>query len=73
MKTIKGSKKDLIKEYKNYCNDMKNYNQKPTKERFTKDFINMNIKTYGILNNVFFKTTNIEEVQNEIYKILKEI
>lgn len=71
MKTIKGNKKDLIKEYKNFCNDLKLIkNYIASIDYFTKNLIETEIKTNGLFKNKYFKTIEIDEVDKEIFNIL---
>lgn len=71
MKTIKGNKKELIKEYKNFCNDLKLIkNYIASIDYFTKNLIETKIKSNGLFNNKYFKTIEIDEVNNEIFNIL---
>ncbi len=71
MKTIKGNKKELIKEYKNFCNDLKLIkNYIASIDYFTKNLIETEIKSNGLFNNKYFKTIEIDEVNNEIFNIL---
>ena len=71
MKTIKGNKKDLIKEYKKFCNDLKLIkNYIASIDYFTKNLIETEIKTNGLFKNKYFKTIEIDEVDKEIFNIL---
>lgn len=71
MVTIKGNKKELIKEYKNFCNDLKLIqNYVASIEYFTKNLIENEIKNNGLFNNKYFKTIEIDEVDKEIFNIL---
>ena len=71
MKTIKGNKKELIKEYKNFCNDLKLIkNYIASIDYFTKNLIETEIKSNGLFNNKYFKTIELDEVNNEIFNIL---
>ena len=71
MKTIKGNKKDLIKEYKRFCNDLKLIkNYIASIDYFTKNLIETEIKTNGLFKNKYFKTIEINEVDKEIFNIL---
>lgn len=71
MKTIKGTKKELIKEYKNFCNDLKLIkNYIASIDYFTKNLIETEIKNNGLFKNNFFKTIELDEVNNEIFNIL---
>lgn len=71
MKTIKGSKKELIKEYKKFCNDLKLIKKYIASiEYFTKNLIESEIKNNGLFNNKYFKTIELDEVNNEIFNIL---
>ena len=71
MKTIKGNKKELIKEYRNFCNDLKLIkNYVASIDYFTKNLIESEIKSNGLFNNKYFKTIEISEVNNEIFNIL---
>lgn len=71
MVTIKGNKKELIKEYKNFCNDLKLIqNYIASIEYFTKNLIENEIKNNGLFNNKYFKTIEIDEVNKEIFTIL---
>ena len=72
MKTIKGNKKDLIKEYFNFCNDLKLCKYYiNNKLYFSKMYIENEIKNNGLFNNNNnFKTIDINAIQNEILKIL---
>ena len=71
MKTIKGNKKELIKEYKNFCNDLKLIkNYIASIDYFTKNLIETEIKNNGLFNNKYFKTIEIDEANNEIFNIL---
>lgn len=71
MKTIKGNKKDLIKEYKKFCNDLKLIkNYIASIDYFTKNLIETEIKTNGLFKNKYFKTIEINEVDKEIFNIL---
>lgn len=71
MQTIKGNKKDLIKEYKKFCNDLKLIkNYIPSIDYFTKNLIETEIKTNGLFKNKYFKTIEINEVDKEIFNIL---
>lgn len=71
MITIKGNKKELIKEYKNFCNDLKLVkNCIASINYFTKKLIETEIKNNGLLNNKHFKTTEIDKVDKEIFTIL---
>jgi hypothetical protein len=73
MKTVKGNKKELIKEYKNFCNDLKLIKHYlPSIEYFTHNYIEHNIKTNGLFHNDFFKTIEIDEVNNEIFEVLRK-
>lgn len=72
MKTIQGNKKELIKEYKKFCNDLKLIpNYIASIKCFSHNYIEQNIKLNGLFYNNFFKTIAIEEVNNEIFDILK--
>lgn len=71
MVTIKGNKKELIKQYKNFCNDLKLIkNYIASIEYFTKNLIENEIKNNGLFNNKYFKTIKIDEVDKEIFTIL---
>lgn len=70
MKTIKGTKNNLIKEYKKYIKDLCLYNNSYSIELFVKDFINNEITMNGIFYNKNLKTTNIEEIRDELVGIL---
>ena len=71
MVTIKGNKKELIKEYKNFCNDLKLIqNYVASIEYFTKNLIENEIKNNGLFNNKYFKTIEIDKVDKEIFNIL---
>lgn len=71
MKTIKGNKKELIKEYRNFCNDLKLIkNYVASIDYFTKNLIESEIKSNGLFNNKYFKTIEIDKVNNEIFNIL---
>ena len=71
MVTIKGNKKDIIKEYNNFCNDLKLIkNYIASIDYFTKNLIETEIKQNGLFKNKFFKTIKIDEVDNEIFTIL---
>lgn len=71
MRTIKGNKKDLIKEYKKFCNNLKLIkNYIASIDYFTKNLIETEIKTNGLFKNKYFKTIEINEVDKEIFNIL---
>ena len=71
MVTIKGNKKDLIKEYKKFCNDLKLIkNYIDSIDYFTKNLIETEIKNNGLFKNKYFKTIEIDKVNNEIFNIL---
>lgn len=71
MVTIKGNKKELIKEYKNFCNDLKLIkNYVASIEYFTKNLIETEIKNNGLFNNKYFKTIKLDEVNKEIFTVL---
>lgn len=71
METIKGNKKELIKEYKNFCNDLKLIPKYIASiEYFTKNLIENEIKNNGLFNNKYFKTIEIDKVDKEIFTIL---
>jgi hypothetical protein len=71
MVTIKGNKKELIKEYKNFCNDLKLIkNYIASIEYFAKNLIENEIKNNGLFNNKYFKTIEIDKVDKEIFTIL---
>ena len=72
MKTIKGNKKDLKKEYRNYLKDLNIQDSQKSRMRFIIDYTNMYIKFYGIYTNNFFKTLDFEKIQNELILVLKE-
>lgn len=74
MKTIKGSKKDLIKEYLNFCKDL-NFNRysMSSKNQFSIIYIENELKMNGLFCNENLKTININEIKNEIIYILKDI
>lgn len=71
MKTIKGNKKNVKKEYENFCKDF-NFIKKYTlsKEYFAKCFIENEIIANGLFYNKNFKTLELEKIQNEIISIL---
>ncbi len=72
MKTIKGNKTQLLKEYNNFCNDLqlvKSY--RISIKFFINKYIENEIQKNGLFYNDFFKTTNIESIKNELYKILE--
>lgn len=71
MKTIKGNKTQLLKEYNNFCNDLqlvKSY--RISIKFFINKYIENEIKNNGLFYNNFFKTTNIESIQKELFEIL---
>lgn len=71
MVTIKGNKKELIKEYKNFCKDLKLIPKYIASiEYFTKNLIENEIKNNGLFNNKYFKTIEIDKVDKEIFNIL---
>lgn len=68
MVTIKGNKKELIKEYKNFCNDLKLIPKYIASiEYFTKNLIENEIRNNGLFNNTHFKTIELNKVHNEIF------
>lgn len=71
METIKGNKKDIKKEFKNFCKDL---NLIPkfyiAKEYFAKTFINNQIVLNGLYFNKNLKTTDTEAIKKEIISIL---
>ena len=71
MITIKGNKKELIKEYKNFCNDLKLIPKYIASINcFTKAYIERNIKQNGLFYNNFFKTIELDKTNKEIFTIL---
>ena len=70
MKTIKGTKNNLIKEYKKYIKDLCLYNNSYSIELFVQDFINNEIMINGVFYNKNLKTTNIEKIKDELVGIL---
>ncbi len=70
MKTIKGTKNNLIKEYKKYIKDLYLCNNIYSIKLFVKDFINNEIMINGIFYNKNLKTINIEEIKDELVGIL---
>ena len=64
------NKEELIKEYKNYCNDLNiNYKNKSSKNNFIYDYLK-HLHNIGKLS--YFKD-NFYKMQNDIRKILKEV
>ena len=71
METIKGNKKDIKKEFKNFCNDLRLVSTLYiSKEYFAKTFINNQIVMNGLYFNSNFKTTNTDAIKKEIISIL---
>lgn len=72
MKTLKGNKKELIKEYKNFCKDF-NFIPKyrASQKIFAEKWIENEIKYRGLFYNLNFISKNTEEVKNEIILILQ--
>ena len=71
MVTITGNKKQLLKEYNNFCNDLKLIkNYIASIDYFTKNLIETEIKQNGLFKNKFFKTIELDEVDKEIFTIL---
>lgn len=68
---LKGNKEKLIKEYKNFATDMNLINCLSGYEWFAREYINNEVKYNGIFGNQNFKTTNINDIYNEIISILK--
>lgn len=73
METMTVSKNYIKRDFKNFINDINAIKNKYTIEKYTTLFIETIIEFYGIYNNKFLKTTNIEEVHKEIIKTLKEV
>lgn len=71
MKTIKGTKKNIIKEYLAFCKDYKLVKEYiASKEFFIHELIENEIRMRGFFHNDFFKTVDINEIQNELLDIL---
>lgn len=72
MKTIKGNKKELIKEYNKFCNDYKFIPKYHASQRiFAEKWIENEIVSRGLFYNLNFRTKDIEEVKKEIITILQ--
>lgn len=72
MQTLKVNKKDLKKEYINYCNDLGLKNNKESMQNFANTFIYYKSKIVGFYS-AYFKVKDIEKIKKEIIDVLMEV
>lgn len=71
MQTIKETKNKIFIEFHRFCKELwLNKDNKHVKEDFAKRYIEHYIGCFGFFNNDYFVSKDLEEVKNEIVKIL---
>lgn len=68
---LKENKKNIVKEYKKFANDMKLIKSVNSFEWFSREYISNEIKLNGVFSNKKFKTYNLSDISNEIVDVLK--